>query len=152
SARGHQQRAGSGRRLHGPGNGLCAQEQSRRCRSRLGAGRLRTRRQQDRARACRTGQVALSDWIARLGSRRRYCCLQQKPQAKSASPNSVTKRTINMAWSLRTALAILVIILFVPLAVAQDHTPPGSVTTATPDGSEVFSPAQAHEIENIVKN
>ena len=57
-----------------------------------------------------------------------------------------------MAWSLRTAFAILIVVLFVPLAVAQDRSLPENTASSTPGGSEVFSPAQAHEIENIVKN
>ncbi len=60
-----------------------------------------------------------------------------------------------MAWSLRTALAILTIMLLAPLAIAQDRTPQASpATTPVPptSGSEAFSAAQAHEIENIVKN
>jgi protein-disulfide isomerase len=65
------------------------------------------------------------------------------------------KRTINMAWSLRTALAILIIMLLTPLATAQGPGPQENRTTApaSPIGApEVFSAAQAREIENIVKN
>ena len=60
-----------------------------------------------------------------------------------------------MTWSLRTAFAILAIMLLAPLAAAQDRTPQASpaATPVPPTGaSEAFSPAQAHEIENIVKN
>jgi protein-disulfide isomerase len=60
-----------------------------------------------------------------------------------------------MAWSLRTAFAILTIMLLAPLAIAQDRTPQASpaTTPVPPTGaSEAFSATQAHEIENIVKN
>jgi protein-disulfide isomerase len=59
-----------------------------------------------------------------------------------------------MAWSLRTAFAILAITSFVPLAIAQDRSPQANPTppvTAT-GASETFSPAQTGEIQNIVKN
>jgi protein-disulfide isomerase len=60
-----------------------------------------------------------------------------------------------MTWSLRTAFAILTIVLLAPLAAAQDRTPQASpaTTPVPPTGaSEAFSAAQAREIENIVKN
>jgi protein-disulfide isomerase len=60
-----------------------------------------------------------------------------------------------MAWSLRTAFAILIIMLLAPLAVAQDRTPqasPATVPAPAIGGSEAFSAAQAREIESIVKN
>ena len=60
-----------------------------------------------------------------------------------------------MAWSLRTAFAILTIMLLAPFAAAQDRTPQASpaTTPVPPTGaSEAFSAAQAREIENIVKN
>jgi protein-disulfide isomerase len=60
-----------------------------------------------------------------------------------------------MTWSLRTAFAILTIVLLAPLAAAQDRTPQASAATTPvpPTGaSEAFSAAQAREIENIVKN
>ncbi len=66
------------------GDGLWPQERSCRRRSCLGAGRLRPRRQQDRARTRRTRQAALSDRIARLGPRRRYRCFQQEPEGQPA--------------------------------------------------------------------
>jgi protein-disulfide isomerase len=65
------------------------------------------------------------------------------------------KGRINMAWSLRTVLAIVSMILLAPLAAAQDRNPQNNQTAApassmgTPDA---FSPAQAREIEKIVKN
>jgi protein-disulfide isomerase len=60
-----------------------------------------------------------------------------------------------MAWRLRTALAILVMILLAPLATAQDRNPQNNQTAAPASSMgapEAFSPAQAREIENIVKN
>jgi protein-disulfide isomerase len=60
-----------------------------------------------------------------------------------------------MTWSLRAAFAILIIMLLAPLAIAQDHTPQANSATAPASATgapEAFSPAQAREIENIVKN
>jgi protein-disulfide isomerase len=60
-----------------------------------------------------------------------------------------------MAWSLRTALAILIVIVLAPLATAQDRSAQENQTTAPISAAgapETFSPAQAHEIESIVKN
>jgi protein-disulfide isomerase len=60
-----------------------------------------------------------------------------------------------MTLSLRTAFAILVIMLLAPLAVAQDQAPqanPATAPTSATGAPEAFSAAQAREIENIVKN
>ena len=59
-----------------------------------------------------------------------------------------------MAWSLRTAFAILTITLFVPLAIAQDRSTQANTTSPVPatGAPEAFSAAQTREIENIVKN
>ena len=59
-----------------------------------------------------------------------------------------------MTWSLRTAFAILIIMLLAPLAAAQDGTSQGSPANAPvlADASEAFSAAQARAIETIVKN
>ncbi len=58
-----------------------------------------------------------------------------------------------MAFSLRTAFAILIIMLFAPLAIAQDGNPQTNATTpGSANASDAFSAAQAREIENIVKN
>jgi protein-disulfide isomerase len=60
-----------------------------------------------------------------------------------------------MAWSLRTAFAILITMLLAPFAMAQDRSPQPNQTTAPASAAgaaEVFSAAQAREIENIVKN
>src|SRR3974377_1005784 len=60
-----------------------------------------------------------------------------------------------MTLSLRTAFAILVIMLLAPLAVAQDQAPqanPATAPTSAMGAPEAFSAAQAREIENIVKN
>ena len=60
-----------------------------------------------------------------------------------------------MAWSLRTVFAILIVMLLAPLATAQDRSAQENQTAApaAPMGApETFSPAQAREIENIVKN
>jgi len=59
-----------------------------------------------------------------------------------------------MAWSLRTAFAILIIMLLAPLAAAQDGTSQGSPANAPvlADASEAFSAVQARAIETIVKN
>jgi protein-disulfide isomerase len=60
-----------------------------------------------------------------------------------------------MAWSLRTALAIVSMILLAPLATAQDRNPQNNQTAApasSMDAPDAFSPAQSREIENIVKN
>jgi protein-disulfide isomerase len=60
-----------------------------------------------------------------------------------------------MAWSLRTAFAILIIMLLAPLATAQDRSPQENQTTAPASAigaPETFSAAQSREIENIVKN
>ena len=59
-----------------------------------------------------------------------------------------------MAWSLRSAFAILIITLLAPFAVAQDRTSQGSPANApvSTDASEAFSAAQARAIETIVKN
>jgi protein-disulfide isomerase len=65
------------------------------------------------------------------------------------------KRTIDMAWSLRTAFVIFIIMLLAPLATAQDRSSQTNQTTApaSPVGTtEAFSAAQSREIENIVKN
>jgi protein-disulfide isomerase len=59
-----------------------------------------------------------------------------------------------MAWSLRTALAISIITLFIPPAMAEDGGPQANTTApaAATGASEAFSATQAREIENIVKN
>jgi protein-disulfide isomerase len=58
-----------------------------------------------------------------------------------------------MAWSLRTAFAILITMLLAPLATAQDRSPQPTQTIAPATAApEAFSAAQAREIENIVKN
>jgi protein-disulfide isomerase len=60
-----------------------------------------------------------------------------------------------MAWSLRTAFAILIAILLAPFATAQDRSPQNDqTTTPTPalGAVQAFSPAQAREIESIVKD
>ena len=60
-----------------------------------------------------------------------------------------------MAWSFRTAFAILIIMLLAPLATAQDRSQQANETTAPASpraAPEAFSAAQAREIENIVKN
>ena len=60
-----------------------------------------------------------------------------------------------MTWSFRTALAIVIVMLLTPLAVAQDRTPqadPATTRASATGASEAFSAAQAREIENIVKN
>lgn len=58
-----------------------------------------------------------------------------------------------MAWSLRACITILASMLVAPLALAQDRAaqsnPAPAATTKMP---REFSPAQAHEIETIVKN
>ena len=58
-----------------------------------------------------------------------------------------------MAWSLRTTFAILIIILLVPLAFAQNR--PAQINPAEGPGNPApsgFSPAQKGEIETIIKN
>jgi protein-disulfide isomerase len=65
------------------------------------------------------------------------------------------KGRINMAWSLRTVLAIVSMILLAPLAAAQDRNPQNNQTAApasSMDAPDAFSPAQSREIEKIVKN
>jgi protein-disulfide isomerase len=65
------------------------------------------------------------------------------------------KGRINMAWSLRTVLAIVSMILLAPLAAAQDRNPQNNQTAApasSMDAPDAFSPAQSREIETIVKN
>src|ERR1043165_2724680 len=65
------------------------------------------------------------------------------------------KRTIHMAWSLRAAFSILIIILLAPFPIAQDRSPQPNQTTAPASAMaapEAFSAAQAREIESIVKN
>ena len=59
-----------------------------------------------------------------------------------------------MAWSLRTAFAILIIVLLAPFATAQDRSPSNNQTSspASAGAPEAFSAAQAREIESIVKN
>jgi protein-disulfide isomerase len=60
-----------------------------------------------------------------------------------------------MAWSLRTIFAIVIVMLLAPLATAQNRSTQENQTAApaAPMGApETFSPAQAREIENIVKN
>src|SRR3974377_144766 len=60
-----------------------------------------------------------------------------------------------MTLSLRTAFAILIIMLLAPLAVAQDQAPQANPVTAPASAMgapEAFSAAQAREIEKIVKN
>jgi protein-disulfide isomerase len=60
-----------------------------------------------------------------------------------------------MAWSLRAAFAILIIILLSPLATAQDRSPQPNQTTSPASAMgapEAFSALQARAIESIVKN
>ena len=60
-----------------------------------------------------------------------------------------------MAWSLRTVLAIVSMILLAPLAAAQDRNPQNNQTAAPASSMgapDAFSPAQSREIEKIVKN
>jgi protein-disulfide isomerase len=60
-----------------------------------------------------------------------------------------------MAWSLRTAFAIFIIMLLAPLAIAQDRTPQTNSTMAPASAMgapDAFSASQTREIENIVKN
>jgi protein-disulfide isomerase len=58
-----------------------------------------------------------------------------------------------MAWSLRACVTILASMLVAPLALAQDRASQSNPAPATAaEMPREFSPAQAHEIETIVKN
>ena len=58
-----------------------------------------------------------------------------------------------MAWSLRACITILASMLVAPLALAQDRAAQSNpAPAATTEMPREFSPAQAHEIETIVKN
>jgi protein-disulfide isomerase len=58
-----------------------------------------------------------------------------------------------MAWSLRACVTILGSLLVAPLALAQDRAAQSNpVPAAATEMPREFSPAQAHEIETIVKN
>ncbi len=57
-----------------------------RCRSRLGAGRFRARRQQDRPRTRGAGEEAVSGRLARLGQGRRYRRFQPKDKKPALGP------------------------------------------------------------------
>jgi protein-disulfide isomerase len=61
----------------------------------------------------------------------------------------------DMAWSVRTAVAILAGTLVAPLALAQDRpaqSNPVQAPAAETPAASGFSAAQTHEIESIVKN
>ena len=128
-------------RLRGIGHGLRPQERLRRGRSGIGPGRLRARRQQDRARTGGPRQAALSRRISRLGQSRRYCRFQQESRVRIRFANKNRKdgpMTDPMSTGLRPALFAALLAattLFAPAASAQ-----------------TFSDDQRHQIEGIIKD
>ena len=159
-ARRRAQGAGSRRRLYDAGDGLRPQERSRRRRSRLGAGRFRPRRQQDRARTGRSRQAALPGRLARLGAGRRHRRLQQEPAQQPAvqvsseyiirtAPNDRTAPMKNLISARRTPVlfASLAAVAFAALpAVAETASTP----TSTAGGIDAAAATPARQFGRAI--